>query len=207
MKGPRVDRKADRMYVCVGLEMINMGSAEPNIVSAAIRGRNSSVANLTFEFHSYSSVSTGYTFRSRVFNQHVPVYLAPHVFTIDAFQQHFSVTFSKDHEKNKLVSLFGGQLYLAFDWNHRQENIAVFETFRQGATKERGGKPSLKIVLTDEEEEPPAVTVSGRPWSLVSPLKNNDQFLIVKQQTGVKPKILMITRNRISEDSVSEDWA
>ena len=105
------------------------------------------------------------------------------------------------------MSLFGGQLYLAFDWNHRQENIAVFETFRQGATKERGGKPSLKIVLTDEEEEPPAVTVSGRPWSLVSPLKNNDQFLIVKQQTGVKPKILMITRNRISEDSVSEDWA
>jgi hypothetical protein len=126
---------------------------------------------------------------------------------IDAFQQHFSVTFSKDHEKNKLVSLFGGQLYLAFDFNHRQENIAVFETFRQGATKERGGKPSLKIVLTDEEEEQPAVTVSGRPWSLVSPLKNNDQFLLVKQQTGVKPKLLMITRNRISEDSVSEDWA
>jgi hypothetical protein len=207
MKGPQVDRKADRMYMCVGLELINMGSAEPNIVSAAIRGRNSSVANLTFEFHSYSSFSTSYTFRSRVFNQQIPVYLAPHIFTIDAFQQHFSVAFSKDHEKNKLVSLFGGQLYLAFDWNPKQENIAVFETFRQGASKERGGKSSLKIIVTDEEEETPAVKVSGRPWSLVSPLKNNDQFLIVQQQTGLKPKLLMVTRNRISEDSVSEDWA
>ncbi len=68
MKGPQVDRKADRMYMCVGLEMINMGSAEPNIVSAAIRGRNSSVANLTFEFHYFNSFTTSYTFRSRVFN-------------------------------------------------------------------------------------------------------------------------------------------
>jgi hypothetical protein len=84
-KGPQIDRKADRMFMCVGLELINMGGDLPDIVSFAIRGRSSGASNLTIEFHSYKEISEAYRFRNRVYNSPLPAHMAPNLFTIDAF--------------------------------------------------------------------------------------------------------------------------
>ncbi len=54
-KSPTIDRIKDRMYLCVGLELIDMGGLEPYIVTVSIRSKTSTKANLTLDFYSYSA--------------------------------------------------------------------------------------------------------------------------------------------------------
>jgi len=68
-KGPLIDRKVDRMYMCIGLEFLEMGGIKPNIVSVAIRGKSSAIANLSIDFQSSNQMSESYTLRNRVYNQ------------------------------------------------------------------------------------------------------------------------------------------
>ena len=83
----------------------------------------------------------------------------------------------------------------------------MYETFRKGSLQALNTAYSFNNQFENLDYQ----THLGRPWVLTSASPTNDQFLVVYQQHNrllgySKPIINLIMRERVDDDSVSEEW-